>query len=171
MILIQLKQFYSVTDWAVSRKRIDKHIPKHSRIDAHCCAMVRVLWFTARSVTLTVESRYPQQWIIKSTATEGRNKINCREQCHIFGWLKCYEKRQKSDVRIEVFILCGVVTVTFRVLSLFVVMTCYNYSRIESVIINCSSAWWISNKSICQSKPVSKVANTCDNIIKWCGNV
>jgi hypothetical protein len=58
-----------VTDWAVSRKRIGKHVPKRSRIGDHCYATVRVLWFTARSVTLTLESRYPRQRIVKTTVT------------------------------------------------------------------------------------------------------
>jgi hypothetical protein len=42
------------------------------------------------------------------------------------------EDRQKLDeeVRCEVFILCGVVTVTVSVLSLFVVARCYSYSKI-----------------------------------------
>jgi hypothetical protein len=44
---------------------------------------------------------------------------------------------QKSEVKT---ILCGVVTVAFRVLSLFIVMKCYSYSKIESVIINYISA-------------------------------
>jgi hypothetical protein len=49
-------------------------------------------------------------------------------------------QKKKLEVISEVFILCGVVTVTFRVLSLSVVTKCYSYSKIESVIINCSSA-------------------------------
>jgi hypothetical protein len=67
----------------------------------------------------------------------------------------------------EDFILCGVVTATFRVLSLFIVMKCYSY--IESVTTNCSSAWWLSNKLSHWSKPTSKVTTTCDNIWrnKW----
>jgi hypothetical protein len=40
------------------------------------------------------------------------------------------EHRQKSEeVRSEFFVLYGVVTVTFRVLSLFVVTRCYSYSK------------------------------------------
>jgi hypothetical protein len=48
------------------------------------------------------------------------------------------EDRQKSEeeeVRSEAFILCGVVTVTFRVLSLFVATKCYSYSKIELQLI------------------------------------
>jgi hypothetical protein len=57
--------------------------------------------------------------------------------------------RQKTNrSQTEVFSLCGVVTVTFGVLSLFVVTKCYGYSTFESVIINCSSARWTSYKSI-----------------------
>jgi hypothetical protein len=37
--------------------------------------------------------------------------------------------------------LCGVLTVNFRVLSLFVVTKCYSYSKTESVIINYNSPW------------------------------
>jgi hypothetical protein len=44
------------------------------------------------------------------------------------------DKQMSEEVRSEVFVLCGVVTVTFRVLSLFVVTKCCSYS-------NCSSAW------------------------------
>jgi hypothetical protein len=73
---LQLELVHIVTDWAVSRKRISKHVPKRSRIGAHCCATVRVLWFTARSVTLTVESRYPRQRILKTTATSCRLHTN-----------------------------------------------------------------------------------------------
>jgi hypothetical protein len=51
---------------------------------------------------------------------------------------------KKPEVRSEV---CGVVTETFGVLSLFGVMQCYSYSKIKSVIINCNSAWRIPNKS------------------------
>jgi hypothetical protein len=44
---------------------------------------------------------------------------------------KAYDKHNKSEeVSTEVFILCGVVTVTFRVLSLFVVTKCCSYSKI-----------------------------------------
>jgi hypothetical protein len=32
-----------VTDWTVSRKRIGKHVPKFSRIDAHSYATVLVV--------------------------------------------------------------------------------------------------------------------------------
>jgi hypothetical protein len=40
------------------------------------------------------------------------------------------EDREKSEELInEVFILCDVVTVTFRMLSLFVVTKCYNHSK------------------------------------------
>jgi hypothetical protein len=54
-----------------------------------------------------------------------------------------YRTRQKMDdkqqseeeARSEVFILCGVVTGTFKVLSLFVVTKCYS-----CVTTNCSSA-------------------------------
>jgi nitrate reductase NapE component len=55
-----------------------------------------------------------------------------------------YDRRQKmnrsqiqksEEVRCEVFILCGVVTVTFRVLSLFVVMKCFGYSKIVLKLI------------------------------------
>ena len=48
------------------------------------------------------------------------------------------EEEEEEEVRSEVFILCSVVTVTFRTLLLFVVMKCYSYSKIESVIIKCS---------------------------------
>jgi hypothetical protein len=42
---------------------------------------------------------------------------------------------------------CSVVTEPFRVLSLFGVTRCYSDSKIKSVIINCSSAWRIADKS------------------------
>jgi nitrate reductase NapE component len=46
------------------------------------------------------------------------------------------ENKQKSEeVRSKVFILCGVVTVTFRLLSLFVVAKCYSYSKIVLQVI------------------------------------
>jgi hypothetical protein len=89
-----------VTDSAVSRKRISKHVHKRSRIGAHFYAAVVVLWFTARSAILTVESPCPRQRIIQSAATEGLDKINCWERCRIFGRLKAYVKRQKSDTEI-----------------------------------------------------------------------
>jgi hypothetical protein len=58
------------------------------------------------------------------------------------------EKSQKtSEVRSEIYNLCSVVTETFGVLSLFGVMQCYSYSKIEGVMINCSSTWRIPNKS------------------------
>jgi hypothetical protein len=62
-------------------------------------------------------------------------------------WPTEYRIRQNRRRNQKWFILCGVVAVTFRVLSLFVVTKWYSYSKIESVITNCSSAWWISNKS------------------------
>jgi hypothetical protein len=79
-----------MTDWAVYRKRIGKHVSKRSRIGTHCYATLLVLrvWFTERSVTLTVDSRYPRQRIIESTATKGRDKLNCWERSRIFGWPK-----------------------------------------------------------------------------------
>jgi hypothetical protein len=39
------------------------------------------------------------------------------------------EDGRQTEVRSEAFILCGVVTVTFRVLSLFAVTKCYSYSK------------------------------------------
>jgi hypothetical protein len=43
---------------------------------------------------------------------------------------KTEDKQKSEEVRSEVFILCGVVTVTFRVLSWFVDTKCYSYSKI-----------------------------------------
>jgi hypothetical protein len=43
--------------------------------------------------------------------------------------------RRQREVRGEVFILCGVVIVTFRVLSWFVVMKRYSYSKIVLQLI------------------------------------
>jgi hypothetical protein len=48
-----------------------------------------------------------------------------------------YDRRQKTEdkqkseeeIRSEVFILCGIATATFRVLSRFVVTKCYSYSK------------------------------------------
>jgi hypothetical protein len=54
-------------------------------------------------------------------------------------------------------ILCGVVTITFRVLTLFAVTTCYSYSKTESVVITCTSTWWRSNKSTHQPNPRLKL--------------
>jgi hypothetical protein len=51
------------------------------------------------------------------------------------------QKSAEEEVRSESFILRGVVTVTFGVLSLFVATKCYSCSETESVIINYSSAW------------------------------
>jgi hypothetical protein len=45
-----------------------------------------------------------------------------------------------------------VITESFGVLSLCGVTHCYSYSKIESVIINCSSAWRITNKSSVKSR-------------------
>jgi hypothetical protein len=75
------------------------------------------------------------------------------------------KKTQKSeeDVRSKVFSLCGVVTVTFRVSSLFVVTKWYSYSKTESVTINCSSAWCMFNTLTHRAKHTSEVANTGEN--------
>jgi hypothetical protein len=73
-------------------------------------------------------------------------------------------QRKKSEVRNEIFILCGVVTVIFRVLSLLAVTKCYSYSKIESVTISCSSACWTSSKSTYRARPASIVSNTRDNM-------
>jgi hypothetical protein len=43
-----------------------------------------------------------------------------------------------EEVRSEIFIVHGVVTVTFRVLSLFVVTKCYSYSKIVKVKVKLS---------------------------------
>jgi protein-S-isoprenylcysteine O-methyltransferase Ste14 len=163
MNLLSLYMLYihNVTDWAVTRKRIGKHAPKRS-IGAHCYATVLVLWFTACSVTLTVASRYPRQRIVQNTAirlTVG-NSVP-----YSIGWRVMSDtevRSPKSEARSEVFSLCGVITTTFRLLSLFVVTKCYSYSKIESVIINCGATWWISNKSTHRAKPASKVTNTRD---------
>jgi hypothetical protein len=64
-----------------------------------------------------------------------------------------------------VFIVCGLVTVTFGVSSLFVVIKCYSYNKIEGVTINCSSVWWTSCKLTHLDRPASKVTNTFDNIV------
>jgi hypothetical protein len=76
-------------------------------------------------------------------------------------------RSQKSEeARSEAFMLCSVVAVTFRVSSLFAITKCYSYSKIESVIVYCSSAWWTSNKSTHRAKPVPKVTKTRDVINK-----
>jgi hypothetical protein len=41
---------------------------------------------------------------------------------------------------------------------------CYNYSKLEGVIIICSYDWWISNKSTHQSRPRLQVTKARDNI-------
>jgi hypothetical protein len=41
---------------------------------------------------------------------------------------------------------------------------CYNYGNLENVIIICRYDWWISSKSIHQSKPRLLVTNTHDYI-------
>jgi hypothetical protein len=38
----------------------------------------------------------------------------------------------------EGFIICGVVTATFRVLSLLVLTTCHSYSKLENVKTDCN---------------------------------
>jgi hypothetical protein len=60
--------------------------------------------------------------------------------------------QKKPEVRSEVYNLCSVVTETVGVLSLFGVTQCYSNSKIKSVIINCNSAWRISNKSSVKSR-------------------
>jgi hypothetical protein len=46
------------------------------------------------------------------------------------------EHKQKSEaVRSEAFILCGIITVAFRVLSLCVVMKYFSYSKIALQLI------------------------------------
>jgi hypothetical protein len=45
------------------------------------------------------------------------------------------EDGRQTEVRSEVLILCGAVTVIFRVLSLFIVTTCYSYSKIVLPLI------------------------------------
>jgi hypothetical protein len=50
------------------------------------------------------------------------------------------ERTQQADA--EDFILCGVVTATFRVLSLFVVTKCYSYSNSESVTTIVMTTCW-----------------------------
>jgi hypothetical protein len=45
-----------------------------------------------------------------------------------------YDRRQ-TEVRSDVFISCGVVTVTFKVSSLFIVTKCYSYSKIVLQLI------------------------------------
>jgi hypothetical protein len=72
--------------------------------------------------------------------------------------------KRTQQVDTEDFILCGVVTATFRVLSLFVVMTCYSHSKTESVTTACNDDFLgISNKSIRQPKPASLITQTRDN--------
>jgi hypothetical protein len=61
--------------------------------------------------------------------------------------------------------LCGVVTITFRVLSLFVVTKCYSCSEIENVIINCSFGLRTNKKSTHRYKLTSEVTNSRDNTI------
>jgi hypothetical protein len=63
---------HTVIDWAVSRKLINKHVPRRSRVDAHCYATIVVLEFTAHGVTVTVESRYPRQWIVQKRSNGGK---------------------------------------------------------------------------------------------------
>jgi hypothetical protein len=41
------------------------------------------------------------------------------------------DKEKTEEVRNKIFALCGIVTVTFRLLALFVVTKCYSYSMIS----------------------------------------
>jgi hypothetical protein len=80
-----------------------------------------------------------------------------------------FKRTQQANA--EDFILCGVVTAAFRVLSLFVVMTCYSYSKTESVTTDCSDDLLeISNKLTHQSKPVSLVTNIRDSVFLLTNN-
>jgi hypothetical protein len=45
------------------------------------------------------------------------------------------QTQKSEEVRSEVFSLCGIVAVTFRVLPLFAVTKCYNYSKIVLQLI------------------------------------
>jgi hypothetical protein len=91
---------------------------------------------------------------LRLRSSEGLNnhenrEINCSTWCLLFGmpkpasvreiteriWQKTEDKQKLKEVRSEVFILCGVVIVTFRVLSLLVVTKCYSYSKIVLQLI------------------------------------
>jgi hypothetical protein len=97
------------------------------------------------------------------THTRAVHKEQCKEDWAIER-AACRKRNQQADA--EVFILCGVVTETFRVLSLFVVMMCYSYSKIESATTDCSDdLLGISNKSTHQSKPASLVTNTLGSMM------
>jgi hypothetical protein len=65
--------------------------------------------------------------------------------------------------RKEVRNLYSVVTEIVGVLSLFGVTQCYSYRMIKGVIINCNSAWRISNKSLSNREPTS-YKQTRDNM-------
>jgi hypothetical protein len=79
------------------------------------------------------------------------------ERCRQREWVSKKHEEQNCTVkpeeaRSEVCNSCSVVTETFGVLSLFGVTHCYSYSKIKSVIINCNSAWRISNQSSVKSR-------------------
>jgi hypothetical protein len=59
-----------------------------------------------------------------------------------------FEKNASEEVRSEVFILCGVVTVTFRELSLFVVTKCYSHSKIVLQLIVVPTGEYPTNRFI-----------------------
>jgi hypothetical protein len=118
-------------------------------------------------------------------------EINCSTRCPLFGTPRTTSTglleitgdenpgdriRQKTEeVRNEVVLLCGVVTVTFRLVSLFLVTKCYSYSKILSQLIVVSS-WRISNKSIhlirnpvitCRVITVRDKHNVTSPTLKW----
>jgi hypothetical protein len=61
---------------------------------------------------------------------------------------KTTRDRRQTEVKSEVFILCGVVTVSFRVLSRFTVMKRYSYSKIVLQLIVVPPAEYPKNRFI-----------------------
>jgi hypothetical protein len=98
-----------LTDWAVSRKQIGKHVPKPSRIEAHCYATVRVLWFTTRRVNFTVESWYPRQRSFKAQQRKDTIRLTVGNGvAYSVGWrvmsdTEVWERegRQSSDTEVR----------------------------------------------------------------------
>jgi hypothetical protein len=101
------------------------HIPTHSNEHASLGQQI-----TKQDMVTTVLAIAPD-------ATQSqRAECNPEGRCLLSRSPNSYnQKSDEEKVRSEVFSLCGVVTLTFRVLTLFAVTKCYSYSKIGLQLI------------------------------------
>jgi hypothetical protein len=77
------------------------------------------------------------------------------------------KNQTQPEVRSEACNVCSAAPENFGVLSLFGVADCFGHSEIESVIINCNSAWQYPIYRVSNPEPTSYLSRYLANALQY----